>query len=73
MDETKQKIKQILIEADGARQRRATGEWLLRVASSLILLAAFVSGGLYYEMLSDRSKSHYATNDSPIHIPGSSK
>lgn len=73
VEETKEKIKQMLMDADQTAARRATREWVFRLASSLIVLAAFVCGGLYQQALSGSGQPHYTANNASIDVSSGSK
>ncbi len=62
MQDTQTKIKQILMEADRTSGRRTIREWLLRVLSSLVVLAAFAGGGCYQHNLSGGGQLHNTPN-----------
>lgn len=59
------------MDADYAAGRRAAREWILRLASSLVVLAAFVGGGLYHQQLS--GKTHDTADHHAINSPARSK
>ncbi len=64
MQDTQLKIKQILMEADRTNSRRTVREWILRMLSSLVVLAAFAGGGCYQQSLSSGGQ----LNNTPNHV-----